>query len=973
MDAEELTQLTQNTQGVLDLTHIGTKNSGLSEADISDVMCILHPCSTAAFAIVASTAERNPQNVLQNDGFRDSGDALIQSALEEQGTFILRSEAPLQATDLALRFSTSTKAPWHGFLFGRKPEMCDIVLVTDTCKRVSNIHFSIFINEYGALMLNDMSTNGTVVDDVLLKGKVVHESHIRMLNPGSIIQILTPNSNDFVKFIVRIPSRDGHFEQYERNFQAWVQRVAAAEAKEKQNNILNRRLAAAQPVETQSAGSIKSPLAQNQYGMHWSGGDMYNVVGLIGKGGFATVYQLATKSKGQLFAVKELEMRKDMDNGILHWKPDHEVQIMKQVSHKNIVQYVDYQDHASYTYIIMEFVACGDLQQYLNNNGPLHEKMVRKMAYQILNALAYLHRKKITHRDIKPDNILLANLDPEQFTVKLCDFGLSKHVPDNKTFLKTFCGTLLYCAPEVFPYYDSYVAGKGKKRQRERTAKESSKFRSYSHLVDIWSLGAVLWYSVCTKPPFDGVADVTGNGMFDKIMMTPLDATDLMRNGASNEAIALFFEMLNTDPAARPTPSCCLQHKWFGNERHAAEGAASPDATLGVIPQKADADVDMAEVSSSSPDEQEESRESQTSEVSVDSGSFTVPEDMSSRYDWAPAIYHHFGRSLSVCKDAHDDSLQLKHGDKIWLLSQDRRKIDLKWRRRLGQGSYGTVSAYITSVGKMLAMKTYTARKECAESVLTQFEWEISMMMEISHRHITKVYASFVREIQSEDTAPEFSLLLEPVADKGTLEDFLDGLNDPPSEWQRKLLLSFFGCLACALQAVHKVSMRHKDLKPGNILIHRSRPLLTDFGSAILGTPGLNATTDEQFPRGYTERYKPPECISSPPQKRDKKSDVFSLGCVFLDMLSPLTMPPLLQKYGAGITFYSQLQNLQSDLEDFRREAPQQRECIEVLMQMLARERTDRPSIDEVVSGLPQEYFCTDCWKDSHQTRKPEV
>ncbi|KAF2480462.1 hypothetical protein BDY17DRAFT_336570 [Neohortaea acidophila] len=560
MEIGEATQCTQNTQGAVDPRRMGRNNSGLSESDISDVVCILHPCSPAAFKIVASTAERTPFNVLQNDGFQNYEDPLSPQALEEQETFILDKNAPYQAMDLALRFSTPLKNAKLGFVFGRNDNVCDIVLAADTFKRVSNMHFSIFINNSGVLMLQDMSTNGTIVDDVLLKGKISWQT--RMLNPGSMIQILSPKSDEIVKFIVRIPFRDGHFEAYERKFQLHMHTVATAEAKARQDNIQYQRPVGANG-KTQNGGSVKAPLVQNQFGMHWSGGDKYNVVGSIGKGAFATVYQLATKNEGQLYAAKELEKRKFMKNGILDRKLDNEMQIMKAVSHPNIVQYIDYHDHINHMYIIMEFVPCGDLQKYLGHRGKLSEGLGMTMAQQVLDALAYLHKNKITHRDLKPDNILIANMDEAFFSIKLSDFGLSKVVKDNETFLKTFCGTLLYCAPEVFPHFDSHVTGKGTKRTRRGLGQASTKFHGYSQSVDIWSFGAVLWFSLCLKPPFEGVADNTGRGMFDKIMMTPLDLEDLRSQGVSETAMGLLIAMLNTDPAARPSAVQCLQHEWF--------------------------------------------------------------------------------------------------------------------------------------------------------------------------------------------------------------------------------------------------------------------------------------------------------------------------------------------------------------------------------------------------------------------------
>ena len=625
MEFDDLTQATQNTQGVLDPRRLGRNNSGMTDADISDVICVLHPCSPAAFKIVAETARYSPHNVLQNDQIEDFGDGVTQSAVEEKETFRLDENAPNQAMDLALRFSANVKSQHLGFVFGRHPGTCDIVLAQDTYKRVSNMHFRIFINYSGVLMLEDLSTNGTIVDDILLKAKVSKSAQTRMLNPGSIIQILSPKTDEMMKFIVRIPSREGHAEDYQARVQAYLHRAQIAQLKFKKDNIVTRGVMAQQS-KMNSSTSIKAPLFQNQFGMHWSGGDKYNVVGRVGKGAFATVFELATKAEGQLYAAKELEKRKFIKNGVLDRKLDNEMQIMKSVSHPNIVQYVEYQDHTNHMYIIMEFVPGGDLQDYLANKGPLVEDpLAKKMAAQVLDALAYLHKKKITHRDIKPDNILLADLEPDTFTVKLSDFGLSKVVQDNDTFLKTFCGTLLYCAPEVFPHYDAHVGGRAKKRTRQGKPHQASKFHSYSQSVDVWSFGAVLWYSMCVKPPFEGVADgANGKGMFDKIMMTPLDAHDLVDQGVSKDAIALLVEMLNTDPATRPSPVDCLHHRWFGfdNPSRSHDGiGGSEDVLVSIAEEEEAGEGDEPDVSGLSLDEQESSHGSQTSEVSIHSGS----------------------------------------------------------------------------------------------------------------------------------------------------------------------------------------------------------------------------------------------------------------------------------------------------------------------------------------------------------------
>lgn len=112
----------------------------------------------------------------------------------------------------------------------------------------------------------------------------------------------------------------------------------------------------------------------------------------------------------------------------------------------------------------MEYVPHGDLTQYTTGATLMPEFNCCHVAHQMMSALDYLHKHNVTHRDIKPDNILVASQDP--FVVKLTDFGLSKVVADDLTFLKTFCGTLLYCAPEVYPQYEKVKAGLPQKRPR---------------------------------------------------------------------------------------------------------------------------------------------------------------------------------------------------------------------------------------------------------------------------------------------------------------------------------------------------------------------------------------------------------------------------------------------------------------------------------------------------------------------------
>lgn len=292
----------ESTQPCTDPRRIGRNNSGLLEEDVSDIICILHPTSLAAHDAVAATASLAPQHILQKDE--------------------LEYENPdTAALDIALRLSSNVRNINLGFCFGRNRSRCDLLLAPDdSAKRISNTHFRIHLTGDGILMLEDLSTNGTVVDDCRLRKNQKENS--RMLTNGSVIQVLRGNNaSDEVRFVVRIPSRDGYAMRYTENMLRYLERVqkqpAGAMQKHRQDSV---------------RPSLEWTVA-NAYGMHWTGGNMYNVTGQIGKGAFATVYKLATKQHGAVYAAKELDKRRFMKNGILDQKVDNEMKIMKDLKH----------------------------------------------------------------------------------------------------------------------------------------------------------------------------------------------------------------------------------------------------------------------------------------------------------------------------------------------------------------------------------------------------------------------------------------------------------------------------------------------------------------------------------------------------------------------------------------------------------------------------------------------------------------
>lgn len=196
--------------------------------DEADIICILMPSSQPAVEAVALTAQAAPQHILQNGRMSqlDNDDDLIED--EEP------SKQNRKTQDIALRFSSKIHSVRMGFTFGRNPKFCDLLLGKIENKKFSNRHFRIFLNEYGSLMVEDTSTNGTMIDRTALrceKAKVPEDAPRQprhTLHHGAIIELPTMSrqSEETLRFIVHMPSREGCEEQYRQNLQAYIAYVA---------------------------------------------------------------------------------------------------------------------------------------------------------------------------------------------------------------------------------------------------------------------------------------------------------------------------------------------------------------------------------------------------------------------------------------------------------------------------------------------------------------------------------------------------------------------------------------------------------------------------------------------------------------------------------------------------------------------------------------------------------------------------
>ena len=163
------------------------------------------------------------------------------------------------------------------------------------------------------------------------------------------------------------------------------------------------------------------------------------------------------------------------------------------------------------------------------------------------------------------------------------------------------------------------------------------------------------------------------------------------------------------------------------------------------------------------------------------------------------------------------------------------------------------------------------------QNALKMFEKEIGHLKRLSHHHLVKLVGSY--------TDPKYmAFLMEPIAD-GNLTHFLSQSMTQLDE-QLPSLRNFFGCLANAVAYLHAQQIRHRDLKPENILIKDLTVFITDFGNSLDWSQrgGRETTLDHSVPR--TWRYVAPEIAQG--VRRNSASDIWSLGVVYLEMLTVL-------------------------------------------------------------------------------------
>lgn len=264
----------------------------------------------------------------------------------------------------------------------------------------------------------------------------------------------------------------------------------------------------------------------------------YSLERRIGKGSYATVWK-GRDDSNESVAVKVISRQTVTETAQLR----QEVEVLRKISHPNIVRFRDLKKSAAHFYLVLEYCAGGDLSQFLREKGRVQEETARRFLTQIAEGLSVLHQVNVLHRDLKPQNILLSDssMDP---VLKIADFGFARALPP-QDMAATVCGSPLYMAPEILRH------------------------EPYDAKADLWSVGAILFELLMGRTPFSGANPMQLLANIEKSPELSFEGVQLSPEGQK------FLRALLVSPAQRLSSQAFMQHPYVRLSSTALMPAAS--------------------------------------------------------------------------------------------------------------------------------------------------------------------------------------------------------------------------------------------------------------------------------------------------------------------------------------------------------------------------------------------------------------
>ena len=272
----------------------------------------------------------------------------------------------------------------------------------------------------------------------------------------------------------------------------------------------------------------------------------------LGKGAFGEVFLTSKQGTTQKFATKQID-KKYAANPKAKKYLDNEIMILKDIDHENIVKLYDVKETSQYFYLVTEYCNGGGLSDCLEkyqeeHNAAFPEELVQYLMKQIVSALRYLHRKRILHRDIKLDNILVhyeseedrVNKNLMKAKVKMIDFGFARYLKKEELAYSTL-GSPINMDPGIL---------------RKLNKLEHSKEYGYDEKADIWSLGTACYEMLIGNCTFDAESM--------KELVTKVERGNyFLPSTLSKEAVSFLNGMLQYDFKKRFTAEQLYRHKFL--------------------------------------------------------------------------------------------------------------------------------------------------------------------------------------------------------------------------------------------------------------------------------------------------------------------------------------------------------------------------------------------------------------------------
>ncbi|EAQ83920.1 hypothetical protein CHGG_10324 [Chaetomium globosum CBS 148.51] len=452
--------------------------------------------------------------------FDQSSSSALLDRRERAGT----EERDLTFT-IVLAFSNPPGQSRSQFIIGRDPKCSDVVCNSTS---VSNQHIK-FAVEGDHVVLYDVSSRGS---SLALGNRGAQETWPKpgipfkcILPPGCTV---TLKLKDSLAFQIRVPSRDGpRLDEFRKRRDAFLANCSDLGG-----------LSVASQVPTGSATPSHLALEKRQH-MYWFAKE-------LGRGSFGTVYMVRRVQDWQIFAAKQivesnprfqsmsnsqstLKNKKNTTSGSNKRDLRREMESLQSLRHERIVRYMDwYEDVPGRWILVMEYCQHGNLEQMMRDRErPFTKSEIAEILKQTAEGLLYIHDQGITHRDLKPDNILLRSNTP--LSLALADFGLANRKGGSRSRMETICGTAPYMAPEIW--------GAG-----------------YTNAVDIWALGVVGFALMNNGLPVpSGDRPPTYSDFaFDEI-------ENMFNRNPSDRLVANVRKMLARDPEDRLPAAECIE------------------------------------------------------------------------------------------------------------------------------------------------------------------------------------------------------------------------------------------------------------------------------------------------------------------------------------------------------------------------------------------------------------------------------